>query len=81
MKRVDELEWDFKTTFSDRSARRLTLTDTGQSYLTHARQLLRSYSDMASGAILSWRHRRPDQNQPGGADPARALAICLQLPC
>lgn len=53
MKRVDELEWDFKTTFFDRSTRRLTLTDTGQSYLTHARQLLRSYSDMASGAILS----------------------------
>jgi DNA-binding transcriptional LysR family regulator len=53
MKRVDELEWDFKTTFFDRSTRRLTLTDTGQSYLTHARQLLRSYNDMASGAILS----------------------------
>ncbi|VVO21995.1 LysR family transcriptional regulator [Pseudomonas fluorescens] len=53
MKRVDELEWDFKTTFFDRSTRRLTLTDTGQSYLTHARQLLRSYSDMASGAILN----------------------------
>jgi DNA-binding transcriptional LysR family regulator len=53
MKRVDELEWDFKTTFFDRSTRRLTLTDTGQSYLTHARQLLRSYSDMSSGAILS----------------------------
>jgi DNA-binding transcriptional LysR family regulator len=53
MKRVDELEWDFKTTFFDRSTRRLTLTDTGQSYLTHARQLLRSYGDMASGAILS----------------------------
>lgn len=53
MKRVDELEWDFKTTFFDRSTRRLTLTDTGQSYLTHARQLLRAYNDMASGAILS----------------------------
>ncbi|MEN0106768.1 MAG: LysR substrate-binding domain-containing protein, partial [Pseudomonas sp.] len=53
MKRVDELEWDFKTTFFDRSTRRLTLTDTGQSYLTHARQLLRAYQDMASGAILS----------------------------
>ena len=53
MKRVDELEWDFKTTFFDRSTRRLTLTDTGQSYLTHARHLLRAYQDMASGAILS----------------------------
>ncbi len=53
MKRVDELEWDFKTTLFDRSTRRLTLTDTGQSYLTHARQLVRSYNDMVSGAILS----------------------------
>lgn len=53
MKRVDELEWDFKTTLFDRSTRRLTLTDTGQSYLTHARQLMRSYNDMVSGAILS----------------------------
>lgn len=53
MKRVDELEWDFKTTLFDRSTRRLTLTDTGHSYVTHARQLLRSYNDMASGAILS----------------------------
>lgn len=53
MKRVDELEWDFKTTFFDRSTRRLTLTDTGHSYLIHARQLLRSYNQMASGAILS----------------------------
>ncbi len=53
MKRVDELEWDFKTTLFDRSTRRLTLTDTGQSYLTHARQLIRSYNDMVSGAILS----------------------------
>lgn len=53
MKRVDELEWDFKTTLFDRSTRRLTLTDTGQSYLTHARELIRSYNDMVSGAILS----------------------------
>lgn len=53
MKRVDELEWDFKTTFFDRSTRRLTLTDTGHRYLTHARHLLRAYQDMASGAILS----------------------------
>ncbi|WP_407732897.1 LysR family transcriptional regulator [Pseudomonas citronellolis] len=53
MKRVDELEWDFKTTLFDRSTRRLTLTDTGQSYLVHSRQLLRAYNDMASGAILS----------------------------
>lgn len=53
MKRVDELEWDFKTTLFVRSTRRLTLTDTGQSYLTHARQLVQSYSDMVSGAILS----------------------------
>lgn len=53
MKRVDELEWDFKTTLFDRSTRRLTLTDTGQSYLTHARQLMQSYNDMVSGAILS----------------------------
>lgn len=52
MKRVDELEWDFKTTLFDRSTRRLTLTDTGHSYLTHARQLLRAYSDMVSGAIV-----------------------------
>ena len=53
MKRVDELEWDFKTTLFVRSTRRLTLTDTGQSYLTHARQLIKSYNDMVSGAILS----------------------------
>ena len=53
MKRVDELEWDFKTTLFERSTRRLTLTDTGQSYLTHARQLIQSYNDMASGAIRS----------------------------
>lgn len=53
MKRVDELEWDFKTTLFDRSTRRLTLTDTGHCYLTHARQLIRSYNEMASGAILS----------------------------
>lgn len=53
MKRVDELEWNFKTTLFERSTRRLTLTDTGQSYLTHARQLIQSYNDMVSGAILS----------------------------
>jgi DNA-binding transcriptional LysR family regulator len=53
MKRVDALEWDFKTTLFERSTRRLTLTDTGQSYLTHARQLIKSYNDMVSGAILS----------------------------
>ncbi|WP_029528058.1 LysR family transcriptional regulator [Polaromonas glacialis] len=53
MKRVDALEWDFKTTLFDRSTRRLTLTNTGQSYLIHARQLIRSYNDMVSGAILS----------------------------
>jgi DNA-binding transcriptional LysR family regulator len=52
MKRVDELEWDFKTTLFVRTTRRLTLTDTGQRYLTHARRLLQSYHDMASGAIL-----------------------------
>lgn len=52
MKRVDELEWDFKTTLFDRSTRRLTLTDPGHSYLIHARQLLRSYRDMVSGAIV-----------------------------
>lgn len=53
MKRIDELEWDFKTTLFERSTRRLTLTDTGQSYLTHVRQLVQSYNDMVSGAILS----------------------------
>ena len=53
MKRVDELEWDFKTKLFDRSTRRLTLTDTGHCYLTHARQLIQSYDEMASGAILS----------------------------
>lgn len=53
MKRVDELEWNLKTTLFERSTRRLTLTDTGQSYLTHARQLIQSYNDMVSGAILS----------------------------
>lgn len=52
MKRVDELEWDFKTTLFVRSTRRLTLTDPGQSYLTHARQLIQSYDAMVSGAIL-----------------------------
>lgn len=53
MKRVDALEWDFKTKLFERSTRRLTLTDTGQSYLTHARQLIQSYNDMVSGAILN----------------------------
>lgn len=53
MKRVDELEWNFKATLFERSTRRLTLTDTGHGYLTHARQLMRSYNDMVSGAILS----------------------------
>ncbi|WP_213958735.1 MULTISPECIES: LysR family transcriptional regulator [unclassified Variovorax] len=53
MKRVDALEWDLKTTLFERSTRRLTLTDTGQSYLTHARQMIRSYNDMVSGAILN----------------------------
>lgn len=53
MKRVDELEWDFKTTLFVRTTRRLTLTDSGQSYLTHARQLIHSYNAMVSGAILS----------------------------
>lgn len=53
MKRVDALEWDFKTTLFERSTRRLTLTDTGHSYLIHARQLVKSFSDMVSGAILS----------------------------
>ena len=52
MKRVDALEWDFKTTLFERSTRRLTLTDTAQSYLTHARLLVQAYNDMASGAIL-----------------------------
>lgn len=52
MKRVDELEWNFKTTLFERSTRRLTLTDTGHSYLVQARQLMRSYNDMVSGAML-----------------------------
>lgn len=53
MKRIDELEWDFKTTLFVRSTRGVTLTNSGQSYLLHARQLIRSYNDMVSGAILS----------------------------
>jgi DNA-binding transcriptional LysR family regulator len=53
MKRVDELEWNFKATLFERSTRRLTLTDPGHGYLTHARQLVRSYDDMLTGAILS----------------------------
>lgn len=53
MKRIDELEWDFKTTLFERSTRRVTLTDTGRSYLTHARQLIQSYNAMVSGAILN----------------------------
>ena len=53
MKRVNELEFDFKTTFFERSTRGLTLTDTGKRYLVHARQLMRSYNDLASGATVT----------------------------
>lgn len=53
MKRVNELESDFNTKLFERSTRSLTLTDSGHGYLSHARNLVRSYNEMISGDFLT----------------------------
>jgi DNA-binding transcriptional LysR family regulator len=53
MKRINELELDFRVTLFHRSTRHLALTDAGQRYLLHARQLVQDYEDMRSGRVLA----------------------------
>lgn len=52
MKRINELEADFRTRLFSRSTRRVLLSEQGQAYLKRARELVRDFDDLRQGRFL-----------------------------
>ncbi|HTH95806.1 MAG TPA: LysR family transcriptional regulator [Stellaceae bacterium] len=51
MKRVNELELDFRTTLFTRSTRKVSLTDMGRLYLTPIQRLVKEFEEIRSGGF------------------------------
>lgn len=51
MKRVNELEFDFRAKLFSRSTRRVTLTDEGRLYLVPVQRIVKEFDELRSGAF------------------------------